>query len=760
MGFGERSPTPERPVALGRYELLERIGQGGMAEVFRARLTGPAGFAKDVVIKRILPRLAEDPLVVRMFVEEAKIAAAVHHDNIAQVYELVETADGSYFMVMEYIRGLDLEILLQMAARFAFKVPPWFAVHVVIEVLEALSHVHGLTDEAGRPRNVIHRDATPSNIFVSKLGRVKLTDFGVADFAGKSPTTLAGQLKGKLAYMSPEQLQSELLDQRSDIFTLGIVLWETLTQTRLFGGKSEVQAMLAICEGQRQPPSALVPGLPPELDACVLRALAADREARFGSAEAFQAELLAILPRLHASVRPAHVRAVLRALQQEEARRDAQHLDTSSFSRMPTRDGAEPDDLPPDARPTPASGLDATLLRKSAAELAADPSAADPFAADPPAADPSAAYPAADPFATEDAAADPAMALEVKDLRALLAARWGAEPADARALIVEGDPTVPFDRAELGLDPVILGGPEAYWVRRGRAPAGPMGWQAAMEALRSEAAAGRATELSTDGVTWLGGRELARLVGIDFGVELDLPSNVTVVGRLEEQGLAAVLGGLARDRATGTLAIARTDQPLPEWYELSVFRGRLVRARSNVARMQLPDVLLRGGHLEEGELPELLRRVLREKKGILQLAAERGRPLPSASALLAERLVELFRWRAADYTFNAELEAGHRPPPQSQPLLALLPELLARTHPLERLIVSLAGQLEQPWSPTSRFEAGLSELELPPERRAHAHALAQGRTLRQLLDGQPTRQLEILVHGFLLRETGLLAPRG
>ncbi|CAN0575860.1 unnamed protein product, partial [Laminaria digitata] len=186
----------------------------------------------------------------------------------------------------------------------------------------------------GQPRNVIHRDATPSNIFVSHLGQVKLSDFGVADFVGKSPTTQAGQLKGKLAYMSPEQLRARALDARADVFSVGVVLWEALTQERLFGHLNEMQAMMAICEPSRPPPSTRVSGLTPRIDEICAKALALDRKDRFPSAEAFQAELLDVLHTLHRPVRPSDVQQVLEQL----AGKQPPAPETQADAPEPTRD--------------------------------------------------------------------------------------------------------------------------------------------------------------------------------------------------------------------------------------------------------------------------------------------------------------------------------------------------------------------------------------------------------------------------------------
>ena len=312
--LGYDNPTPDQPVSCGRYQLVERIGYGGMAEIFRARLAGPNGFSKTVVVKRILPRLLDDDMIVKMFVEEARIAAAADHDNIAKVFELGKADDGGYFIVMEYLAGIDLEMLMRSAAQRSLQVPIWFTLQVVSEVLEALSFVHSLVDDQGRPRNVIHRDVTPSNIFVTYLGRVKLSDFGIADFAGKTPTTVAGQLKGKLAYMSPEQLNARTLDQRSDLFTVGVMLWEMLTQQRLFGQLNEMQAMLAICDGERTPPSQIRSDVPEALDEIALKALATDRDQRFGTAAEFQSALLDLLHEMRGPVRQSDVKHVVQVL--------------------------------------------------------------------------------------------------------------------------------------------------------------------------------------------------------------------------------------------------------------------------------------------------------------------------------------------------------------------------------------------------------------------------------------------------------------
>ncbi len=299
------------PTHLGKYELLDRLGEGGMAEVFRAKLPGAAGFEKIVVIKLMRPELVARPEMVNMFVAEAKLAANIHHQNIVQVFELEET-EGRLFMVLEYVEGTDLRQILQTANKHKVRLPVWFTVKVMTDVLAGLGYAHELKDQEGRPRNVVHRDVSPSNIFVSKTGEVKLGDFGVAKDHSRSEQTLTGTIKGKLSYMSPEQLYHRPLDQRSDVFAAGVVLWEMLAQRRLFGGRRpEIETMNLICTGERVAPSSHFGDIPRELDACVLRALRPSPSQRFLTARDFATRLLEILQDLKPRIFPDDVRAIV-----------------------------------------------------------------------------------------------------------------------------------------------------------------------------------------------------------------------------------------------------------------------------------------------------------------------------------------------------------------------------------------------------------------------------------------------------------------
>lgn len=283
------------PARYGKYELLERIGVGGMAEVYRARLPGFAGFEKDVVIKRLRPKHARDDTLIRLFIEEAKLAAQVNHKNIVQVYELGRLNSGELFIAMEYIHGTDLRRLTDQSVKTALRIPIWLAIHIIVEVLEALTYAHDCTDESGRPRNLVHCDVTPENIFISRLGDIKLGDFGVANDDTRVDAPLADQTKGKLPYMSPEQVLEQPVDGRTDVFSASVVLWETIAGRRLFPGRTPSEVMAQICASPRPPLSKYNKSVPAVLDNVIMRALDPDIQTRFQSAQHLASELKSVL---------------------------------------------------------------------------------------------------------------------------------------------------------------------------------------------------------------------------------------------------------------------------------------------------------------------------------------------------------------------------------------------------------------------------------------------------------------------------------
>jgi serine/threonine protein kinase len=275
---------------LGSYEIVRKLARGGMAELYLARAVGPQGFEKVVVLKKILPNFAENPKFVKLFLDEAKIAAALDHPHIAQVYDM-GMVDGNYFFTMEYVHGQDVRAVLRRTARMQRQFPIEHAVQITRNVAAALHYAHERRRPDGSLLDIVHRDVSPSNVLISFDGAVKLVDFGVAKAATSSVKTRTGTLKGKIAYMSPEQAKGAGIDRRSDIFSLGILLWEMITTTRLFKAENDLATIQQIINSTPTPPSQLRPECSPELEQVALKALAADPDRRYATAEELQLDL-------------------------------------------------------------------------------------------------------------------------------------------------------------------------------------------------------------------------------------------------------------------------------------------------------------------------------------------------------------------------------------------------------------------------------------------------------------------------------------
>ncbi len=267
---------------LGRYVVVSRIGAGGMAELYLGRVDGPPRFAKPVALKLLHPHLAEDPQFSRMFVTEARIAATLSHANLVAVLDVDIEGPDSY-LVLEYVHGRDLRQVLAAGG----KMPLGLAVRVVIDVARGLHHAHAeALSEGGRPLGLVHRDVSPANVLVSFHGEVKLGDFGIAKASAHTVQTATGALKGKFGYMSPEQYLQEELDARSDVYSLGIVLYEATTGRRAFRGEAAT-IMNRVLDGNYVPPEQVVDDYPPALAAIVDHALALEVDDRFSSAADF-----------------------------------------------------------------------------------------------------------------------------------------------------------------------------------------------------------------------------------------------------------------------------------------------------------------------------------------------------------------------------------------------------------------------------------------------------------------------------------------
>jgi serine/threonine-protein kinase len=312
----------------GRYELLRKLATGGMGQVFLARQKGPVGFQKLLVVKRLLPHLSEDTDFIKMFLDEARIAGILNHPNIAQIYELGDV-DGVLYIAMEYVQGEAISQVNARANQRKGGLPLGLKCRIIADAAAGLDHAHQARSPSGRKLGLIHRDVSPQNVLVGFNGNVKLIDFGVAKVSNKLSHTVVGTIKGKHAYMSPEQARDEELDARSDVYGLGIVFYELLTSQRLFKRESDMATLKAVVGAKVIPPSEAVPGIPKSLDAVVMKALARRREERFQSAGELQLALEDFLLAERLPGTPAHLTAFMKELFSSE-------LEEERFASEPT----------------------------------------------------------------------------------------------------------------------------------------------------------------------------------------------------------------------------------------------------------------------------------------------------------------------------------------------------------------------------------------------------------------------------------------
>ncbi|MDC0709174.1 serine/threonine protein kinase [Stigmatella sp. ncwal1] len=276
---------------VGKYQLIRKLAMGGMAEVHLAKAAGPRGFEKTLVVKCILPHLAQEPSFVEMFLSEAMLAAQLTHTHIVQIFDFGE-ADGAYFLAMEYIDGPSLRTLIKRASAQDLPLSPTVCARLVSQACEGLAFAHDFADPVTeQPLGLIHRDVSPDNILLSRQGSVKVVDFGIAKAAGQTHKTQSGVIKGKLAYMPPEQLRGKSLDRRVDVYALGVVLYELLTFRKPYSATSDAALMHAIIYEAPTPAVHHRPDLPVALQRILARAITKDRDQRYPDCHAFQSDL-------------------------------------------------------------------------------------------------------------------------------------------------------------------------------------------------------------------------------------------------------------------------------------------------------------------------------------------------------------------------------------------------------------------------------------------------------------------------------------
>ncbi|MGB6280848.1 MAG: protein kinase, partial [Syntrophobacteria bacterium] len=312
------------PIRFGKYLILDKIATGGMAELFRAKITSVEGFEKLVAIKKILPNLTQDSNLVNMFIDEAKLAAMLTHQNIVQIYDL-GSMEGVYFIAMEYIHGKDLRVLSNKSKEKGLPLPLEYALYITSRICSGLDYSHNLKDFQGNPLKLIHRDISPQNILVTYEGEVKIVDFGIAKVARNTADTREGLIKGKVAYMSPEQAAGKTIDHRSDIFSAGILLYEMITGVRMFEG-ADLNVLDRVRKADFQTAETVVSDLSAEVSEILRRALAKTPNRRYKSCVAMLADLEECLSSFTVRPRAEGLSHYMKALFAEEIAAEAAAL--------------------------------------------------------------------------------------------------------------------------------------------------------------------------------------------------------------------------------------------------------------------------------------------------------------------------------------------------------------------------------------------------------------------------------------------------
>jgi serine/threonine protein kinase len=322
--------------AFGQYHLTEKIAQGGMAEIFKGKATDAEGLEKTVVIKRILPHIAANPEFVGMLIDEAKIAVQLSHGNVAQIYDLGKVGED-YFIVMEYVDGKSVSQLARKLRSLRRHCPIPIACYIASEIASGLNYVHSKTDEKGASLGIIHRDISPQNIIVSEAGTIKIIDFGIAKAKTKIVTTDSGIVKGKFAYMSPEHAEGDTLDYRTDIFSLGIILYELLTGKRLFKGKNNAETVRRVKRARVSKPSSLRKDIPAELDRIVLKALVKNRNKRYQQSYEMKDDLTKLLVTQYPEFKPDEITELASRIFAEEIPTQMIVMDSRLQKGKPTK---------------------------------------------------------------------------------------------------------------------------------------------------------------------------------------------------------------------------------------------------------------------------------------------------------------------------------------------------------------------------------------------------------------------------------------
>jgi serine/threonine protein kinase len=626
------------PVPFGQYLLLERIGTGGMAEIFRAKTFGAYGFEKEYAIKRILPNLGADGEFVSMFVNEAKLVVDLYHANIVQVFDLGEI-EGAYFIAMEFVQGKDLLDLLARCAENDLKIPLKLSLYITMEMLKGLDFAHKASDRFGDPLNIIHRDVSPSNVMLSYGGDVKIGDFGVAKAKTQTQMTEAGTLKGKVGYMSPEQVRGDEIDQRSDVFAAGIILYEVLTMTRLFMGGSDLDVMLKIRDSDIEDELSRCRKVPPTLVRILRTSLAKGPEDRYQTAEDLYDAIRDFAYTHNIKTSNQDLASFLRRIFSDEIEKEqSRRLKDPTMSEA---DVSSSEQVIAVAAGQVVRGSDEGLDLPSAQDITATdrPSTLQTLLPD---ADASARV-RDDSYRYRNKDGDISHAMSLKQLQTKLAAT--TEDHREAVSVDDGDWISPDDVPQLwGIERPTSGKLQASG-----------GFRASefktdeITAPRQEPGGGGDDGLSLETKPWISRVSV-----------LETDADPTHEGNLGRTTLARLLFRLDRRRHRGMLSITGKKHRK----EIFFRRGDVVMVTSTRREELLGTYLVKRGIISEDQLNQALER-LSEFGGRLGDALVGERLLPTYDLFrylgdqLRDRILDLFTWRTGEWAWTPEVAAPH-----------------------------------------------------------------------------------------------------
>lgn len=760
MAQSESTETFE-PVQFGRFRLEQRLAVGGMAEIFRARSFGAHGFEKTLVIKRILPDLGRDREFVKMFIDEARMMTRLSHPKIVQVHDFGEV-NGHYYIAMEYVSGMDLLELLRACARRRVRPTTTIAVHIMAEVLDALDFAHSLCDDAGQPLGIVHSDVSPSNIFISEVGEVKLGDFGIARAHGSGGRSETGALRGKYGYMSPEQVSGQPIDGRADVFAAGIVLCELLMIRRLFIAKNDLEVLLQVRDARLDRLYQFGGRIPGDLMTILESALARQPSLRYQSAGVFRDALHRYLFENRRMVRAADVRRFMERLRDERPlveRPDTwDRLGAIASLSLPALareiDDSPVESLAPGARPGDELDREATTPPIPAMPTTEAPAAMQAQLRD--------AMQGATEGAVAVAESPQRIAPPPRDALRDEALRSSAVVVGRKRRIALAPPPPPIpvpqglpqtgEEPRLGTEHALAAAPElaaggstnldfrtgGSAEPRALEQARPLVPRVAPPSAAEEAAARRAAAAATARPPVQGAPDLR--------------------GDLEQQSIFRLLFDLARAEDTGLLVLQR-EQTTKEIY---LADGHPHYVSSNQADELFGQYLVKRGVLSAGELSMALAMLphFDGRLGDTLVALKLMRPMQVIRHLtfqVREKLLNAFSWSAGSYAYYRNAKCLH----ESAPLGLDAYEMLgAGAQRIDRQLVQdrLERQLDRPLQLLAPAPVPPEVFRLGEQPRRAGEKLSGQLTLRQLLGrfDDPTEQEAFERVVFLLLETGLV----